>query len=96
MTPTEESVIIKYIIDLDSRGFSPTPQVEVEIANKLRSQRGMAQVGPNWATRFIKHTPELKVHFSSKYNYKRALCEDPEVIQGWFSLVRNTIAKFGN
>jgi hypothetical protein len=65
------------------------------MANKLRSRRGMAQVGANWATNFIKRTPELKSRFSRKYDYKRALCEDPEVIRAWFALVRNTIAKYG-
>ena len=33
--------------------------------------------------------------FNRKYNYKRALCEDPEVIQGWFRLVDNIKAKYG-
>jgi hypothetical protein len=94
MTPTEESVIIKYIIDLIHKDSPPTPQVVVGMANKLRGQRGMAQVGPNRTSRFIKRTPELKARFSRKYDYKRALCKDPEVIQGWFSLVRNTIAKY--
>jgi maltose-binding protein MalE len=30
-----------------------------------------------------------------KYNYKRALCKDPEAIRGWFQLVENTKAKYG-
>jgi hypothetical protein len=38
---------------------------------------------------------EIKAKFSWKYNYKRAQCEDPKIIQGWFSLVRNTVAKYG-
>jgi hypothetical protein len=33
--------------------------------------------------------------FNRKYDYKRALCEDPGVIQGWFSLVANIKAKYG-
>jgi RecB family endonuclease NucS len=35
------------------------------------------------------------VKFNRKYNYKRALCEDPRVIQRWFKLVENTKAKYG-
>jgi hypothetical protein len=35
------------------------------------------------------------VKFNRKYDYKRALCEDPGVIQGWFKLVENTKAKYG-
>jgi hypothetical protein len=30
-----------------------------------------------------------------KYNYKRAKCEDPIIIRGWFRLVENIIAKYG-
>lgn len=30
-----------------------------------------------------------------KYDYKRALCKDPELICGWLALVRNTIVKYG-
>ena len=33
--------------------------------------------------------------YNRKYDYQRAQCEDPERIQGWFRLVRNTIAKYG-
>jgi hypothetical protein len=32
--------------------------------------------------------------FSYKYNYKRAQCKDPNIIQGWFRLIRNIIAKW--
>jgi hypothetical protein len=35
------------------------------------------------------------VKFNRKYDYKRALCEDPETIQVWFRLVENTKAKYG-
>ena len=52
-------------------------------------------VGANWTANFIKRTPELKTRFSRKYDYKRAQCEFPETIQGWFALVRNTINKYG-
>jgi hypothetical protein len=95
LTPLEEEVVVQHVLDLDLRGFSPTPQVVADMANNLRAGRGLAQVGPNWATRFIKRTPELKTRFSRKYDYKRALCEDPKVIEAWFELVRNTKAKYG-
>ncbi|KFZ19740.1 hypothetical protein V501_00529 [Pseudogymnoascus sp. VKM F-4519 (FW-2642)] len=43
----------------------------------------------------IKRRTEIKAKFSRKYDYKRAKCEDPKIIQEWFSLVRNTVAKYG-
>lgn len=35
------------------------------------------------------------MRYFQKCDYKRALCEDPELICGWFALVQNTIAKYG-
>jgi RecB family endonuclease NucS len=43
----------------------------------------------------VKRRPKLKVKFNRKYDYKRALCEDPEVVEGWFRLVVNIKAKYG-
>jgi hypothetical protein len=64
------------------------------MADLLRKEPGQPPVGINWASTFVKRCPELKVKFNCKYDYKRALCEDPKVIQGWFQLVENTKAKY--
>jgi DDE superfamily endonuclease len=66
-----------------------------DIANKLLTDRDAPHVGVNWLYNFIKRVPELRTRVNRKYDYKRALNEDPEVIQGWFRLVRNTISKYG-
>ena len=65
------------------------------MADLLLAERDASPVGKNWTTNFIKRRTEIKTKFSRKYDYKRALCEDPEVIGHWFELVRNTIAKYG-
>ena len=65
------------------------------MADLLLSKRGESSVGKNWTTNFIKRRTEIKAKFSRKYDYKRAKCEDPKIIQEWFSLVRNTVAKYG-
>jgi hypothetical protein len=88
-------VIVQHILDLDARGFPPRLAAVKDIADLLRKERGQPSVGVNWASTFVKRRPELKVKFNRKYDYKRALCEDPEVIQGWFRLVENTKAKYG-
>jgi hypothetical protein len=31
-----------------------------------------------WPSTFVKRQPELQVKFNRKYDYKRALCKDPE------------------
>ena len=65
------------------------------MANKLLADRGASRVGPRWASNFVKRQPELRTRFTRKYDYQRALCEDPTIIGNWFELVRNTIAKYG-
>ena len=35
------------------------------------------------------------MHFTRRCNYQRALCEDSILLQGWFQLVSNTVAKYG-
>ncbi|KFZ01934.1 hypothetical protein V500_00557 [Pseudogymnoascus sp. VKM F-4518 (FW-2643)] len=96
LTPYEESALVQYILDLDLRGFPPRPQAVQEMADLLLSERGESPVGKNWATSFITRRTEIKSKFSRnrKYDYKRAKCEDPKIIEGWFSLVRNTVAKY--
>jgi hypothetical protein len=82
LRPTEEEVIVQHILDLNARGFPPRLAAVKDIADLLRKERGQPPVGVNWASTFVKRCPKLKVKFNRKYDYKRALCEDPGVIQG--------------
>jgi hypothetical protein len=65
------------------------------MANSLRAERTLGQVRINWPSTCVKRCPELTTKFNRKYDYKRALCEDPEIIQAWFGLVANIKAKYG-
>ena len=47
LTPYEESALIQYILDLDSRGFPPRPQALQEMADLLLSERGKSPVRKN-------------------------------------------------
>jgi hypothetical protein len=95
MTDLEESVILEYILDLDSKGFPPRLSGVEDMANRLLADRDAPRVGTRWAANFVKRHPELTTRFNRRYDYQRALCEDSELICGWFSLVRNTILKHG-
>jgi hypothetical protein len=52
-------------------------------------------VGEKWAHRFLDRHPDLKSRYSRKYDYQRALCEDPEIVSAWFQRVQNTIESKG-
>jgi hypothetical protein len=95
LTAAEEQVVVAYILELVTRGEHPRLAAVADMANSLRKERGLAPVGSRWASTFVSRQEELKTVFNRKYDYKRALCEDPEVIQGWFTLVSNVKAKYG-
>ncbi|KAJ3482685.1 hypothetical protein NLG97_g7505 [Lecanicillium saksenae] len=95
LTDLEEKTIIRYVLDLDSRAFPPRLHEVEDMANRLLADRGAPKVGKRWASNFVRRQPEIKTRYFRKYDYKRAKCEDPEVIRGWFTLVHNTVAKYG-
>jgi len=78
---TEEETIVQYILDLAIRGFPPRLDAIRDMADSLLAERHRDPVGENWAKTFVKRRPELKVRFNRKYDYKRALCEDPTIIR---------------
>ncbi|KFY75773.1 hypothetical protein V498_09919 [Pseudogymnoascus sp. VKM F-4517 (FW-2822)] len=65
------------------------------MADCLRTDRNASRVRPRWAENFVKRHPELTMAFRRQIDYQRAKCEDPKVVQAWFALVRNVIAKYG-
>jgi hypothetical protein len=87
-------VIIQHILNLNARGFLPQLAAVKDIADSLLAERHCDPVRQNWAATFVKRRPKLKVKFNRKYNYKRALCKDPKIIQGWFRLIENIKAKY--
>ena len=82
LTSTEELVIVQHILKLDERGYPPRLTDVEDMASSLLAERNQPPVGKNWVGTFVKRRPELTIKFNRKYDYKRPLCEDPEVIQG--------------
>ncbi|KAL0938518.1 fot5 transposase [Colletotrichum truncatum] len=83
LSDLEEKTIVEYILDLDARSFPPRLSGVEEMANRLLAERDAPPVGKRWASNFVKRQPQLRTRFFRK------------VIRGWFSLVKNTIAKYG-
>ena len=101
LTQTEEATLVKWILSLDTRGTPPTQVLIHQMAELLLRERvqnasiEQTTLSNCWVYRFITRQPEIKARYSRKYDYKRAKCEDPEVIRAWFRLVQNTVAKYG-
>jgi hypothetical protein len=66
LTTTEEQTIVRYILDLDSRGFTPWLCEVADMADKLLAVRGGEPVGKYWAERFVTRSAELNGLQSSK------------------------------
>jgi hypothetical protein len=81
---------------MDERGLPPTYAIIHKIADLLLSQRKSGlTTRKNWIGNFIQHHDNLISKYTRKYDYQRAKCEDPEVINQWFNLVQNTILEYG-
>lgn len=97
-TQLEEESIQDWLISMDQRGAALTIAMLRDMANLLLQHRGdhtPQTVGKNWPTQYIKQHPGLTSRFSRKYDYKRALMEDPNTIIEWFKLVEKTISQYG-
>jgi hypothetical protein len=64
LTELEEEVIVRYILDLDERGFAPTYAAVRDMADKLLAARGAGQVGQKWPANFVKRTESLTTRFN--------------------------------
>jgi hypothetical protein len=98
LTQLEEDSLIQWIFSMDSRGAAPRPATVREMANILLAARGSnppPTVGVNWASNFVKRRDELRTRFSRRYDYQRALNEDPKAIKEWFLMVQRAIDENG-
>ena len=46
-------MIVRHILELDLRGFTPTLGAVKDMADKLLTTRAAGQVGKNWPTNFV-------------------------------------------
>jgi hypothetical protein len=96
LKPTEEEVLEQWILSMDRRGMPPRIATVRQMAGLLASQYGrQITVGVNWPRTFIDCYDTLKSKYNQKYDYKRALCEDPHLIRAWFQRIQQTIVEWG-
>jgi len=69
LSKLEEEVIIRNILDLDSRGFAPRLAGVEDMANFILESRGGKRVGKLWAHRFVQRQPALKTRFNRVYDF---------------------------
>lgn len=98
LTLQEEETIVRWIIDLDTRGAPPRPAHVEAMANILLEDRATDSpivVGKNWVYRFVKRHEQLQSRYTRRLHYQRAQCEDPVKIGEWFDLIKRTVERHG-
>jgi hypothetical protein len=95
LTALEEVAVAQYILDLDARGIPPSLEDVREMADRILASRGTRRVGKQWPYRFLQRREELRTRYSRAYDFQRALCEDHDLVSGWFRLFFDTRSKFG-
>lgn len=83
LTQYDEDPIVDWIISMDTRGAALRPATVGEMANILLAACGShpsSTVGVNWPSNFIKRRDGLRICFSRRYDYQRALNEDPKLL----------------
>ena len=76
----EEKIIVEHILELNSQEFSFTYSIARDMTNKLLAKRQISPIGKNWPNNFVARTSTLKTRMNRSYDYKRAMCEDSEII----------------
>ena len=98
LTLQEEETIVRWIVDLDTRGAPPRPAHVEAMANILLKDRATDSptvVGKNWVYRFVKRHQQLQSRYTRRLHYQRAQCEDPFKIGEWFDLIKRTVERHG-
>lgn len=96
-TVIEEESIVKYILDLDSKGYPARYDDVAAMAQSildLRLSTRTLQIGKQWPYRFVRRRPEIKTRMSRGLDYKRAKMEDIPIMQKWFTVIEGTIAQY--
>jgi hypothetical protein len=99
LSPTEENSLEQWILSMDQRGMPPRLALVKDMAGLLLAQRSPSDtvrpVGQCWISRFIARHDTLKKKYNRKFDYQRALCEEPKLIRSWFERLQAVIEKYG-
>lgn len=88
-------MVVSIRIDLDLRGFSDLNQLYAKICGSHPYVECLATRRDAVAHRFIQRREELRTHCARAYDFQRALCEDPDLVNAWFRLSLNIRNKCG-
>jgi hypothetical protein len=86
LLPTEEEALLQWVLSIGERGYPPRISAVRKMADILLSALARSPanaspiVGENWVRKFVNRHEQLQVKYTRKYDYQRALCEDPKAM----------------
>jgi hypothetical protein len=99
LSETEEITLRNWILSMDKRGCPVRPSMVEQMANCLLAKRDSIIpppiVGKCWVNNYLKRQQDLQTRYIRKYNYERALCEDPTIIGGFFDDLERVFTEYG-
>lgn len=94
LSPVQEDLLIKWIIDLDIAGAPPSFAQVREFAGLVsNASGGPSTIGKNWTTRFLQRHPDIKSKVGRKIEYLRAQNTTSESLQTFFNLFHDVVTR---
>ena len=69
LIPTEEETLVRYILDLDSRGFPSQINDVRDMTDLLCKTYHVKFVDKQWSYNFVQHRPKLRTRFLYTYDF---------------------------
>ena len=95
LTPQEEIVIVKWILQLEIWGWpARVCQVRQLAQDPLWMRKPGVEIGKTWVNKFLTRHTELKSAFTRAKDKERVAAECRENIQHWFNLYADLCKRF--
>jgi Tc5 transposase DNA-binding domain len=87
LSPTQEKMLVKWILEQERLGHALTHQRIREFEAKIRGFSGEdPRIGKNWLRKFMQRNPAIRTKVGRKIDYQRVQNILPEVLEPWFHL----------
>lgn len=95
LVPGEEKSLVRWILQMDDRGFPPKTRVVKEMATYLVQKRQSGRIlGNHWLERFLDQNPQVTSRFANRLDRARNSAANPEIIKDFFGKLQQVIREY--